>query len=238
LSDAAIVAILRLLKTEHIGHPMTHASTELRAYYAERAAYYDAVYLRPERQSDISYLADHLPSRLKSRAVLEVACGTGYWTQHIAPATRHMVATDATPEPLAFARLRPNTGNVIFIEADAYAWPRNLGEFDGAFAGLWFSHIPVSARVPFLEGLRAMLTSGARVLFLDNSAVQLNDFPVAETDAEGNTYQHRTLRDGSIHRVLKNFPSRQELEKLLEPFARSVVYLELENFWLCEYEYR
>lgn len=215
---------------------MTHASPEMRSYYAARAPYYDAVYLKPERREDIAFLSTHLPSRLAGRHVLEVACGTGYWTQHIAPVAARMVATDATPEPLEFARLRPGTENVSFIQADAYALPLELGRFDGAFAGLWFSHVPIAGRSAFLDSFHALLSSGARIVLIDNGRVQLRDFPIVETDVDGNTYQYRTLRDGSTHRVLKNFPSEAELRTLLAPHARTLAFRELENFWLCEYE--
>ena len=79
---------------------------------------------------------------------------------------------------------------------------------------------------------------GARILFIDNTEVQLKDFPIAETDGEGNTYQLRKLRNGSMHRVLKNFPSEFELRDLLSPFARSFTYRSLQNFWLAEYHLR
>jgi len=217
---------------------MTHASAEMRAYYAARAPYYDSVYLKPERHEDIAFLASHIPSRLKNRSVLEVACGTGYWTQHIAPAARRLVATDGTAEPLDFARFRPGTNDVLFFQADAYELPPHLGVFDGAFAGLWFSHVPIGARNAFLASLHLRLAPGARVLLLDNGSAQLRDFPISEVDAEGNTYQSRTLQDGSTHRVLKNFPSRAELNQLLAPHAKNVAYMELDNFWLCEYEIR
>ena len=217
---------------------MTHASAELHAYYASRAPYYDAVYLKAERREDIAFLSGHLPERLAKREVLEVACGTGYWTQHIAPAVSRMVATDGTAEPLEFARLRPGTEKVVFRQADAYALPANLGQFSAAFAGLWFSHIPVAARIPFLHGLHERMRPGARILFIDNTEVQLKDFPIAETDGEGNTYQYRKLRNGSMHRVLKNFPSEFELRDLLSPLASSVTYHSLQNFWLVEYDVR
>ncbi len=48
-------------------------------------------------------------------------------------------------------------------------------------------------------------------MLLDNSVVQCAVFPITETDPDGNTYQPRTLRDGSVHRVLKNFPSQAQL---------------------------
>ena len=213
-----------------------HGVAEMRAYYAARAPYYDAVYLKPERRADIAFLVGHLPQRLGGRSVLEIACGTGYWTQHIAPAAARVVALDGTAEPLAFARLRPGAQAAVFHQLDAYALPDSLGRFDAAFAGLWLSHVPIAARRPFLRGLHARLAPGARVLFIDNNEVQLRDFPIAHTDEDGNTYQLRTLRDGSTHRVLKNFPGRAELEALVAPHACDVVYRSLENFWLLEYE--
>lgn len=215
---------------------MRIASPEMQAYYAARAPYYDAVYLKPERQRDIAFLSQHLPERLAGRSVLELACGTGYWTQHIAPAAARMVSTDGTAEPLEFARLRPGTAGVEYRLADAYDLPADLGAFDGAFAGLWFSHVPIAARARFLAGWHRHLQSGARVVMIDNNEVQLNDFPIAQTDAEGNTYQHRTLRDGSVHRVLKNFPGEATLCDLVAPVARSATWRNLENFWLFEYE--
>lgn len=145
------------------------------------------MYLKPERAQDIAFLSAHLPERLRGREVLEVACGTGYWTRHITPAAKRLVATDATAEPLAFARQCPGAERVEFKQADAYALPDDLGKFDGAFAGLWFSHVPVEARVAFINSLHARLLPGARVLWLDNNETQLRDFPITETDPQGNT---------------------------------------------------
>lgn len=208
----------------------------MHAYYAARAPYYDAVYAKPERQADIAFLQRHLPDRLRGREVLEVACGTGYWTQHLAPVVARLVATDLTAEPLAFARLRPQVEQVSFRQLDAYALPDDLGRFDGAFAGLWFSHVPIASRGAFLASLHARLKPGARVVFIDNNAVQLRDFPITETDAQGNTYQHRPLRDGSTHRVLKNFPTEAEMLALVADVAVHAAWRDLDNFWCFEYE--
>jgi SAM-dependent methyltransferase len=209
---------------------------ELRAYYASRAPYYDAVYDKPERARDIAFLRDCLPASFAGRCVLEVACGTGYWTQHIARTAARLVAIDAAPEPLAFAKLRPHAERVIFSLADAYELAAGLGEFDAAFAGLWFSHVPVERREEFLRSLHARLAAGAKVIFIDNSEVQCREWPIVETDARGNTYQRRRLRDGTLHRVLKNFPTQGELRALLSPFAANIAFRALDNFWLLEYE--
>jgi len=214
---------------------MHASSAEMRAYYASRAPYYDAVYLKPERAKDIAFLSDYLTTAFAGRSVLEVACGTGYWTQHIARTATRLVAIDAGSEPLGFAKLRPRAERVTFRLEDAYQLPADLGEFDAAFAGLWFSHVPIERRVEFIRSLHARLQPRAKVIFIDNSEVQCREWPIVETDAHGNTYQRRQLRDRSVHRVLKNFPQEDQLVHLLSP-ALAFSFRQLDNFWLLEYE--
>lgn len=211
--------------------------TEMKSYYSARASYYDAVYEKPERKNDIGFLSRFLPERLAGRDVVEVACGTGFWSQFIAPGCRHYIATDGVAEPLVFAKQRLDGVCDQICIADAYALPITLGRFNGAFAGLWFSHVPVQRRSEFIHSLHALLVPESRVILIDNSEVQLRDFPIEERDAFGNTYQHRPLRDGNIHRVLKNFPTDIELFKLGEEFGwKHCQFKSLENFWVFEYE--
>lgn len=217
---------------------MTSIDPAMQRYYAERAPYYDAVYLKPERAADIAFLRAWIPAQLAGRRVLEVACGTGYWTQHLIPVAMALTATDATAEPLAFARLRPGAEKAAFAEADAYALPDTLGRFEGAFAGLWLSHVPRRRIGEFLASLHARLLPGSVVVMIDNNEVQLKDLPIAETDADGDTWQHRPLRDGSVHRVLKNFPSQADLEAMVADAAGSCEYRMLENFWTFRYRLR
>jgi demethylmenaquinone methyltransferase/2-methoxy-6-polyprenyl-1,4-benzoquinol methylase len=212
------------------------ADTSMREYYAARAPIYDAVYLRPERRADLQYLQRWIPQQLAGRVVLEVACGTGYWTQFIAPAAAQMTAIDAVAEPLAFARLRPGAERVRFVQADAFALPPWLGSFDAAFAGLWISHAPVERRREFLLGLHARLAPGARVLLIDNTEIQCRDLPIVERDALGNTYQQRVLPDGSSHRVLKNFPTEAELAAMIDHLGEQPRYWRGEHFWAFWYE--
>jgi SAM-dependent methyltransferase len=211
------------------------SSAEMRAYYANRAPYYDAVYLKPERAKDIAFLSGYLPAAFAGRSVLEIACGTGYWTQHIATSAARLIAIDTGPEPLGFAKLRPNSERVTFRLEDAYNLSADLGEFDAAFAGLWFSHVPIERREEFIRSLHARLQSRAKVIFIDNSEVQCREWPIVETDAHGNTYQRRQLRDGSVHRVLKNFPTEDQLTQLVTPIASAFSFRQLDNFWLLEY---
>jgi len=207
--------------------------SELIDYYRRRAGEYESIYAKPERQVDLALLKKKIPARCVDAHVLEIACGTGYWTSLIARRAFVVVATDLAEEPMRIAQSKTYEGrNVFFKTADAYALPVPLGWFDVAFAGFWWSHVPRQRIGEFLGSLHARLAPGARVLLLDNRYVEGNSSPIVDTDADGNTYQDRRLADDSVSRIVKNFPSRKELRALLGP---SLAYEELEYYWLAEY---
>lgn len=211
------------------------SSPELIDYYRRRAGEYEAIYAWPERQLDLSILKRAIPGALQGRNVLEIACGTGYWTQLIARTAKRIVATDLAPEPMAIARAKDYGGCPVELRiADAYALEAALGAFDAAFAGFWWSHVPLSRRAPFLQSLHGRLASGARVVMFDNRYVAGAMDPIAERDAEGNTYQRRRLSDGSENRVLKNFPGEEQLRACFSRFAH-FKYTPLQYYWLLEY---
>ncbi len=214
---------------------MPTIEASLQSYYAARAREYDRVYEKPERQDDIRSLRESLPSLFRGSRMLEVACGTGFWTQFIAPHTSEVVAIDYAPETLAVARSRVPRDKVSFLVGDAYDLPKDRGPFTAAFAGFWFSHIPKSRQREFLRGLSATVTPGATIVFIDNLYVDGINHPVAERDSEGNTFQLRWLEDGSVHRVLKNFPTEAELRELIKDFGHSITYTQVGYYWMARY---
>lgn len=207
----------------------------LRKYYADRAHEYDRVYLRPERQTDLRAIGDWLPERFRDRATLEIACGTGHWTRLIAPAASELVAIDVTAEVIDIARSRSAPGVARFVRGDAYRLPLAPRSFEATFAGFWLSHVPRRRVRPFLEELHRALAPGGTVVLLDNRFVPGSSTPLAERDSEGNTWQLRRLTDGSTHRVLKNFPSGEELREAVSGIATGVHLREWEFFWVLEY---
>lgn len=214
----------------------TEIATDLPAYYARRAAYYERVYFKPERQAELRRLEAEVADLFASRQVLEIACGTGWWTVHGARRARSWLATDLQPETLAVARAKPLPAAVRFATVDAYTLAE-LGDakFDAAFAGCWWSHVPLARLQPWLATLHARLQPGARVVMMDNSLVQYQSTPISRRDEAGNTYQRRTLDDGSVHEVLKNFPSREEAFAAIAPHARDPQWTALEHYWLLSY---
>jgi ubiquinone/menaquinone biosynthesis C-methylase UbiE len=215
---------------------VTSFDSRLKRYYADRAGEYDRVYEKPERQVDLRALRGWLPTRLACDRLIEIACGTGYWTRVVAQAASEIVAIDAVPEMLEIARARVPDASVEFLVADAYRVPAELGTFDAALAAFWFSHVPIPRRREFLSGLSAVLCAGARVVLIDNRFVDGSSSLICGQDVKGNTFQTRQLADGSTHRVLKNFPSEDEVRASIPKTARHVSYLAFDYYWALEYE--
>jgi demethylmenaquinone methyltransferase/2-methoxy-6-polyprenyl-1,4-benzoquinol methylase len=169
--------------------------------------------------------------------VLEVACGTGYWTAELARSAASVLGTDANDEVLAVARERGLAPEVVrFRTADAFRLGEVEGRFDAAFAGFWWSHVPGAALPRFLSGLHAALARPAHVLLLDNRYVEGSSTPIARVDDAGDTFQRRRLADGSTHEVLKNFPSADEVGHVLEAAgAERVAIGETTHFWHATY---
>ena len=177
--------------------------TQLSDYYRDRAAEYDAVYAKPERQDDLATLRGLL-TRLAGGRILEIAAGTGYWTQVLSASAAAITATDINPETLDVARTRRyGPAPVTFQVADAYALEEVPGRFDMAFIGFFWSHILRGDLPRFLDGLRARLGPGAVVMVLDRRVTR------SRQDAQ------RRPR----YEIVKNFP-RTSSPRTSPPSAR------------------
>jgi SAM-dependent methyltransferase len=208
-------------------------NAQLRSYYSKRAAEYERIYDKPERQAELAWLRNRIPHIFHGRTVLEVACGTGYWTQFIAREAKRVYACDLSDQVLEIAREKPiAAGKAAFFKADAVALDGVPGGCNAAFAGFWWSHVKKSELALFVKNLSLRLEPGAVVAILDNSFAHGSSTPVSRSDAEGNTYQMRRLASGEEFEVLKNFPSALELTEAVRPVARDAQLESLTYYWL------
>ncbi|MCK5378830.1 MAG: class I SAM-dependent methyltransferase [Acidobacteria bacterium] len=205
-------------------------------YYARRATEYERIYLKPERQTDITALQSKIVKASTGLNLLEIACGTGYWTQFACRTAKSILATDFNEEVLSIARKKEyGACPVTFLKADAYVLDEATGFFSGALLGFWWSHVPRSILGNFLHTLHSKLCWGARIIVFDNQYVEGSSTPISRTDTGGNTYQVRSLSDGSTHEVLKNFPTQHEFVERIVPFSESYGFTELDYYWFAEY---
>jgi ubiquinone/menaquinone biosynthesis C-methylase UbiE len=208
--------------------------TQLARYYRDRAPEYDAVYAKPERQSDLAELREVLPPLVAGARILEIAAGTGYWTQTLSRSAATITATDLNPETLQVARGREyGPAQVTFRTADACALDEVPGEFDLAFIGFFWSHILRADLRRFLDGLHGRLGPGTRVIVLDNRYVPGSNHPVSRVSEQGDTYQVRTLADGRSYEIVKNFPDRAQLAGDIADYAAELKWTELGYYWMA-----
>lgn len=179
-------------------------------YYRRRAAEYDATAygdLAAARSRIARLVAEMRPSG----TVLEIACGTGLWTEALAAVADTVTALDVAPEAVTIARERVRSSNVSFEVTDVFSW-RTDAQFDVIFFSAWLSHVPLSRFERFWNILRGLLAAGGRVLFVDEP-VEIRD---KETYLPGtDEVVERKLRDGSRFRIIKNFVDPEELERRL-----------------------
>ena len=95
----------------------------MHAYYEARAREYEEIYAKPERQADLARLKAWLAEEARDRAILEIACGTGYWTAIAATTAYLILAIDRSIASLELARSKALGPRVDFAEADAYGLP-------------------------------------------------------------------------------------------------------------------
>lgn len=209
--------------------------TNLQQYYADRAGEYEQVYAIPERQQDLSALKTFLPRILSNQDILEIACGTGYWTQPLSITARSILATDVNNEVIEIAKGKAYYGgNVHFQVADALTLEGVSGNFTAGFAGFWWSHVPLGELQGFLHTFHAKLGPGSLVTFIDNTRAGTRH-PFTYTDPEGNTYQTRLLADGREYKVLKNLPLESEFKAHLSGLATDIEYRSLTYYWCLTY---
>jgi protein-L-isoaspartate O-methyltransferase len=179
-------------------------------YYRRRADEYDAT-----AYGDVAVararIARLVAEMRPTGKVLEIACGTGLWTEALAGPADTVTAIDAAPEVVEIARARVRSAKVTFEVADVFSWTTSA-PFDVIFFSAWLSHVPTSRFEQFWQLLRGLLAADGRVLFIDEHVdVREKEAYVAGRDE----IVERRLRDGETFRIIKNFVDPRQLESRL-----------------------
>ena len=166
------------------------------AYYDRRAPEYDDWYVgsglfarraRPGWEEDLAAL-EATVAALPAARTLDVACGTGWLTRHLAgPVT----GLDQSAAMLAIARERVPEAELV--QGDGLALPFADRAFERVFTGHFYGHLQEAERTAFLAEARRV----ASELVVVDAAERPDEPPEA--------WQERKLRDGSRHRVYKRF---------------------------------
>jgi demethylmenaquinone methyltransferase/2-methoxy-6-polyprenyl-1,4-benzoquinol methylase len=210
----------------------------MQQYYRARAPEYDLFYEVPDRLNELAQLKAWLIERTKGRAILEVAAGTGYWTEVAAPRAKTVTAIDYSSETLDIAAKRRLGPHVVLLTADAYSLPHFTRAFDTGMAHLWWSHVERQRLRSFLSHFASRLSRGARLLMIDQLYVEGSCSPICREDSWGNQYTIRQLKDGSAYEIIKNFPKPGEPEDSLSELCKDVSVVRHRHFWALSAQLR
>jgi 2-polyprenyl-3-methyl-5-hydroxy-6-metoxy-1,4-benzoquinol methylase len=182
--------------------------TDQVAYYRRRADEYDVTAYGDDVAAARALIARLVAEMRPVGSVLEIACGTGLWTEALAVWADTVTAIDAAPEMVAIARDRVQSANVSFEVADVFSW-HSATRFEVVFFSAWLSHVPASWFERFWQLLRTLLAGGGRVLFIDEHVDERGKEAYVAGQEE---VVERQLGDGSTFRVIKNFVEPEELK--------------------------
>ena len=211
---------------------------DLKTYYDRRAGEYEEVYLRdePGLQDELAVMRIELRQIFKGKRVLEVACGTGYWTEVLAEVAHNIVAVDASRNMLDRAGQRlVAADNVELALADAYRLEEVAGTFDAALANYWLSHVPKARLNEFLEGLHRKLAPGSVIFMADNVYREGRGGELIQPEGRADSYKRRKLENGAEYEILKNYYDRDALEILFAAHADTLKITTGQYSWWVNY---
>jgi 2-polyprenyl-3-methyl-5-hydroxy-6-metoxy-1,4-benzoquinol methylase len=216
-------------------------SEDMIKYYKDRAREYEEIYdwRDPKRQEEQDYMESELKKAFKNLIVLDIGCGTGYWTQRISTTAERILGIDINETVLEIARSKDYGCPVEYKIMDAYNMKFDK-HFTGVLATFMLSHVLKEDIPGWLAHVHSFLEPGARVFFADNTYIEGVGGKLQRKPDDPNTYKLRTLNDGSQHLIVKNYFSTDELVKI---FGEHSSGLEEKNvfmgncFWWINYVY-
>jgi len=202
------------------------------AYYRARAPEYDDWFFRrgrfdhgPERNAtwfaEVEQVRDEVRRLGQLGDVLEIAAGTGLWTQHLVDRATSVHCLDASPETLEVNRERLGwaAARVTYELADVFRWAP-ARRYDTVFFGFWLSHVPAERFEGFWALVADALAPGGRVFLVDS-------LPSPTSAARGTTVQTggeqiRRLNDGRAFTIVKRFYDPADLERQLRALGWAI----------------
>jgi ubiquinone/menaquinone biosynthesis C-methylase UbiE len=188
---------------------------EMAAYYRARAGEYDEWFERRGRYDrgaaeNARWFAEAgeafaaLEGLAMGGEVLELAPGTGIWTERLLRTAATVTAVDASPEMVAINRARVGEGRVRYVLADLFAW-RPDRAYDGVCFGFWLSRVPRERLAGFLGTVASALKPGGKIFFVDSRWEPTATSPDQRLPEAGEQLMTRRLNDGRAYRIVKNF---------------------------------
>ena len=211
-------------------------------YYRARAPEYDDWF---HRRGDYDRGAEHtglwvteveevrraLDASGPSGRILELACGTGLWTERLAPLATHLTAVDISPEVIAINRERVGAIHVQYRQADLFTWEPD-DRYDFVFFGFWLSHVPPSRVIPFWHRVARAVAPGGQVFFVDSRYHPTSAVRTGSPARPDQVRDRRRLKDGREFDIVKLYYRPEEVVTQLTTLGWHASVRGTANFFL------
>ncbi len=188
---------------------------DMQAYYRARASEYDEWFYRrgrynrnPETNTRWFAEADEVFAALEvaqlTGDVLELAPGTGIWTERLLRTATTVTAVDASTEMIAINQAKVQSKRVTYIQADLFTWQPERA-YDAVFFGFWISHVPRERLGNFLQRVTERLRPGGKVFFVDGRREPTSTASDHQLPEANNQVMKRILNDGRAFEIVKIF---------------------------------
>ncbi len=212
------------------------------AYYRSRAREYDQWWLRQGRYdrghehnarwfAESAEVASALESFQPSGRILELACGTGIWSERLVKHASDLVVVDGSREMLDLAERRLQSANVRYIEVDIFHWqPSEV--FDIVFFSFWLSHVPPERFTDFWDLVRRCLAPEGRVFLVDSRYDQTSTAVDQRLSRPEATTLRRRLNDGREFKIYKIFYDVSELKNRLNGLGWRIEVVQTKRYFI------
>ena len=212
----------------------------LRQYYGKRANYYEKVYYRNdlERLKEQEIIEENILKLFKNKKIIELACGTGYWTQKLSKVASKIIASDILKEMIEIARMKKYFCLIEFKIENVYDLTFKDKFFEAGFVGFLFSHIPKAKLTYFFKEFHRIFKVGALIFMVDNIFNEKYGGKLVKIPYDKNTYKLRKLENGKEYRIIKNYFSKDDLFKIFREFDNNFTSSNIfygTDFWYTYY---
>ena len=228
---------------------------EQKQYYRERAPEYDDWWYRRGRydlgdghkavwDSDKDVLRQQLASFLPAQSLLELAAGTGTWTEVLAMGAERLTVVDSSTEVLDINRAKTaalsSPAPVEYIEADIFQLDLSR-TFEAIFFSFWLTHVPDDRFEEFWSMVDRHLAPGGRVCIFDSAhPISVDDVQgdgsVVSSGASVNDLMTgtatRTLADGREFDIVKRYWHPTELDNRLYALGWAIEVSRTSRFFI------
>jgi ubiquinone/menaquinone biosynthesis C-methylase UbiE len=191
-------------------------------YFDERAEEYDDIYVGkgPAIQhyggmyiKDFTQIGESV-SKFGGKHLIDIACGTAYWTPFYAPKCDEITCLDQSTNMLSQAQTRIKDQNLKppnFIHADFFDIDLGTDVFDRAFVSILLSHFSRDQEKTFFERLKQTLQPGGELMVVDSLWS-----PRRSKYRKQEGVEKRVIKDGRKFKVFKRYLDQRGMARLLQ----------------------